>query len=405
MGIVSDLGVKVWASVDNFIGGMERVKRQFNDVKRTLGKGSVIGQIGDVLVGGGAIAGVTVIVSHLTRSLASMNNVLHEAAIQGSSFDDVLGEILRKAPVLGSFVGLWDEVISLSGRVLFGKSRDDIIAFAKQLEATDTRIEHLQGTLSGERSRAGADTFAIRRLDAQKTLDVHLKEIDALRDIATEKRQLIELDLARANALQSYQLKLADVAEDERKSIKNNESLTRKTIKGLEAELNALLLSKGAFAAYQAGLDGALPHEQKFIEAMRNHIDTIKEQSDAVKEHESSLQSFSKGLFERTRTNVEQATVDLERMQEAFKGGFIDQETLNRGVKEIRDRFARPQAEPRATTFGQAIEKRFFDLAGLSSARTGEGKKVVDDQLVLTNKFLASIDRKIATRSTGAILN
>lgn len=180
--MASELSVSISATTTKFEQGIERVKSSLRGLKQTFGKGSLFGDVGSILAGGGAIAGLAVLARFATTIKSNISAVGEEFEKVGNKTDAIAIGFLRSLPLVG---GMWegateeikkandqlDRHLKLSNAIR-GLERSEMSAgkfgLDKQLFDFDTQTGTARGTILELRKSAAeqGNTTEVRRLQS-----------------------------------------------------------------------------------------------------------------------------------------------------------------------------------------------------------------------------------------------
>lgn len=267
---------------DNTRGAFASLEGRLDAVKRKFGRRGLFGDLGELLVGGGALGGV----SYLFNTLATGVNGITEAVAGLKDGTKQASDVLRSAigavPVLGTFVGsLTDLTLELfrESTVELNKARQEYLAFRKEIEQAEQKGA---GIVNSLRKEIVTDTSA-----RFGTLEQRLAIIDA--DLEARQAQL---DKLRAEAQETLRLTgdpAATLAVDEASIAANNAADRAKesALTGFRNQLEQSIL-RTRFDLQEA--------------AAQRELDTNKRNSDAALFAESVREAILRTRFEIQET-------------------------------------------------------------------------------------------------------
>ena len=307
------IGAKDEASsvLDRLGAGIDRLK------KKTGGR-SDLKEIGDILRGGGALAGLTL----AGRVFADFTEKASDLALRFQkgelSAKEMAGEIARSIPILGQFIQGWDNVLGLiTGSTAQVKEMEEATRRTEQHTAQmakDAAQRAKFGTgLSGVRdalTREGRSIFASPRellfmAEDQKFKD-DLKKIDAQRielektkfksgdDLAAAQR---EIDSAETEARLNHSKRLEKIQREQFDITADLVVERAQLIKNIEADADETRLrAKGEFLKADT---------RQLYREIQSQIDAVKSAGEEAKKVRPELGAFIDDQTNRTIAALE----------------------------------------------------------------------------------------------------
>lgn len=390
MAIVGDIGVKLWANVRDFVGGIKVAENKLKEFKSVLGKRAFLGEVGEILQGGGAVAGATFLAKMIGEA-ADKTAVLAAQLRDGTlTMGQFVGESARAIPVFGQYVKMWDSILSLITRsktaaelVAEGQAKFDLANKVGDTVSRFERAAELSGLQGADRQRAQA------RFELQD-------KMSALGDLQRAGGDENAIRAAAAFANAEFVNQMAEI----RRSLKAVEDPMQDVIAHLDGQAMQLHMTSGAFAAYEARMKGASDAQAKYIEQQTDSIEKMRKQQTELQASQAAMEAFSRSVFEETRTPMEKYIERMKELDEALKQGAIDAELFNRAqLKALLERDALNSASrtsARTTAEFQQINPSTFSFGALR--QLNRTQTVNDPQIQQTNRLLGSIDRKVGNQ-------
>lgn len=141
----------------------------------------------------------------------------------------------------------------------------------------------------------------------------------------------------------------------------------------LQTQATTFGLSARQVKVYELAQQGATDAQVKQALALTMQLDAMDEQKKKFEE----LKAAAKSTFESTLTPVEKLGGEIMKLQEQFKAGLIDRESLVRGIQQAQDAsnlFRRRNVAALETGSAASYSARLASFNEIADAREGRGR-------------------------------
>lgn len=437
MSTIANLAAIMTLNTQSFLSGLQNAERQLKKVKSQFGKGSFLGGTTELLRGGGAVAGVTLLARTIDQAAERATELTRQFGQGEISAGQMTGELIRSVPVLGDMTKMWDSILGLidqakmNARGLqildlgklnrisdFTKSVDEKLKFAqageeekklleieKERRETIRQIRALQDDVqigddrkALENSEKKANQIAeiqiqeLRNQAAKKNIQVIDEMIDGLKQQAlsvgksADEISLAKLatmgatkeNIAYAQSLIDERIRIEELSAQHKQLI----DLKTSTISRLKEEIATFGMNAAQIDDYKLAIAGAAQSTRDEVAALHAKADALKTAHDWI---------------EKTQTPMERFKEQALSLREAFTQGLIDETVMGRAQKLLLDELtSSAQNQTQAEIFNPRLAALPGELAA-AGIRSDADKKL--DQ---ANQWLSQIANN-TSKSSGAV--
>lgn len=351
-----------------------------------------------LLVGGGALAGATVLARKVGEAADKAWEMKRAFDAGEISAGELAGEITRTIPLLGDVVRMWDSI-------LHGQEMAEI-AQQKANAATADKLNQMALERAEQAKLVGLKGDERALLEEQIKLE---KDIAKIRDASFGPRSHavnVAAALAEKAARQLAELNKMEIVSREPRQ---RQAAIDQMAASLKEEFETIGMTNVQLRHYQLTQLGATQAElaaiqakQADIDALNKIIDKQKEFDDSLKANQERLKSVGESLRESLREPGEILSDTLGEISELLLEGAIDFQTFERAAQRAFDAVSKRDKDGINARAEQVNLSRTF-IPGISGSG-GIGKqtlKTKDPQLEQTNKTLRAIERNTSRASVA----
>ena len=185
---------------DNSGTMFEGLEKNLRSLKSQFGRRGIFGELGELLVGGGIVGGITLLAEHIKKASEHSLELRKNMEAGQTGVGDFISELARSVPVLGQIVSMWDalrEAIFTSGEELrkqrIESQQEDNRGIRQKLQETrdKDRIKTFQGIETAGKAAGESRLLIGLDPDAQKQMQALLDRSHAM-DIANEMTRQVQ---------------------------------------------------------------------------------------------------------------------------------------------------------------------------------------------------------------------